>query len=74
MQKTLKPVNLSELITEDDSRKRIKADKIVFGGRFSGYFLICHPYGDNNPKQRELEGNAVALMAHVFMSLLLVYN
>ena len=38
----------------------------------SDYFLPCHPYGENIPKQREFEGNLVALMTHAFTSVLLV--
>ena len=57
---------------EDGSRKRRKFDEISVGGRFSDYLLPFNPYGDNNPKQREFEGNIVALMSHLFASLSLV--
>ena len=51
---------------DDGSRKRRKADEVSIGGRFSDYLLPCHPYGENHPKQRESEVNAVDLMAHAF--------
>ena len=61
-----------ELSMDDCSRKRRKADEVIVGGEFSYYPLPCHPYGENHTKQREFEGNSVALMAHAFMYLPLV--
>ena len=66
MWKTSHPDNTSELITDDGSRKWIKANEVSVGGRFSYYLLPCHPYGDNHPKQRSFEVNIVALVAHMF--------
>ena len=72
LRKTSHPEYLSAIITEYGSRKRRKAEKISVWGKFSDYLLPCHSYGDNNTKQREFEGNAIASMAHPFTSLLLV--
>ena len=74
LRKTSQPDNASELITYDGSIKRIKDNEVSVGGRLSYYLLPFHPYEDNNPKQRNFEGNAVALMAHEFTSLSLVEN
>ena len=40
----------------------------------SYYLVPCHPYGYKHPKHREFEVNIVALMAHAFTSLSLVYH
>ena len=74
LQKTSHPDDAYELSTDDGSRKRRKANEVSVGERLSDYLFPCHPYGDNHPKQRESEGNVVALMAHAFTSLLLVYH
>ena len=66
MRKTSQPDDASEISMDDGSRKRRKADEVSIGGRFSDYLLPCHPYGENHPKQREFEVNAVDLMAHAF--------
>ena len=71
MQNNSQPYDASEL-SDDGSRKRIKADEVSIGGRFSDYLVPCHPYGDKHPKQREFEVNIFALMTHVFTSLSLV--
>ena len=72
LRKTSQIDDAYELSMDDGSRKRGKADEVSVGGRFSDYLLPCHPYGDNHPKQREFEGNIVALMEHAFMLLSLV--
>ena len=46
--------------------------KVSVGGRLSDYLVLCNPYGDKHPNQREFELNIFALMAHVFTSRLLV--
>ena len=66
LRKTSQPDNASEISTYDGSRNRRNADEVSVGGRFSDCLLPCHPYGENNPKQREFEGNIVAFMAHAF--------
>ena len=72
LRKTSQLDNSSELSADAGSRKWRKDNKVSVGGRFSDYLLPCHPYVDNNPNQRESEGNIVALMAHTFTLLLLV--
>ena len=72
MQKNSHLDHVSELSTDDGSRKHRKANKVSVGVRLSDYLFPCHPYGDKNPKQKEFEVNIVALMAHVFTPLLLV--
>ena len=72
MQKNSQLDDASELSTDDSSRKRRKANEVSVGGRLSDYLVLCHPYGDKHPKQREFEVNIVALMAHAFTSLSLV--
>ena len=72
MRKTSHPDDASELSTDDGSRKRRNANKVSVWGRLLDYLLPCHPYGENHPKQREFEGNVVALLAHAFTLLSLV--
>ena len=72
LRKTLHPDDASDISTDDGIRKRRKSNKFSVGGRFSYHLLTCHTYGDNHPKQREFEGNFIALMSHEFTSLLLV--
>ena len=72
LRKTSHTEYLSEIITEDGSKNRRKAEKISVGGKWSDYLLPCHPYGGNNLNQRKFDGNVVTLMVHLFTSLLLV--
>ena len=72
LRKTSQPDDASELSTDGDSRKQRKGDEISVGSRFSDYLPPFRPYEDNNPNQRDFEVNSVALMVHVFKSLLLV--
>ena len=72
LRKTLQPDNASKLSTDNGRKKRRKADNLSVGGRLSDYLLPCHFYGDNNPNQREFEGNSVALMADEFTLLWLL--
>ena len=72
LRKSSQPDDASDLSMDDGSRKRRKSDEVSVGGRYSDYLLPCHPYGDNNPKQRDFEVNTVAFMVHVFTSLPLV--
>ena len=65
----MQPDDAYEISTDDGSRKRRKANEVSVGGRLSDYLFPCHPYGDNNPKQRDFEGYVVALIAHAFMLL-----
>ena len=51
--KTSQNDDTSELITDDEIRKRRNSDKISVGNIFSYYLLPYHPYGDNHPKQRD---------------------
>ena len=69
---TTQPDKTYELRTDDGSRKQRKADEVSVGDILLDYPLPYHNYGEKNPKQRESEGNFVALMAHVFTLLLLV--
>ena len=69
---TLQPDDAYEISTDDDSRKRRKFDKVSVVCRFSEYLLPCHPYEENHTKQREVEGNAISLMAHAFTLISLV--
>ena len=41
---------VSELSTDDGSRKRKKADEVSVGSRLSDYLLPGHPYGEKHPK------------------------
>ena len=73
-QNNSQPDDASEISMDDGSRNQRKADEVSVGSRLSYYLLLCHPYGDKHSKQRKFEINIVALMAHAFMSLLLVDN
>ena len=73
LRKASHPDDASELSTDDGSRNQRKADEVSGRGRFLYYLLPCHPYGDNHPKHRYFEVNFIALMAHAFTSLLLVF-
>ena len=70
--KTSQPEDESELIIDDGIRKWRKDNKVSVGVTFSDYLPPCHPYEDNRPKKRGFEVNIIALMAHAFMSLLLM--
>ena len=72
LQKTSHSDDAYELRTDGGIKNCREYDKVSVGGRLSDYILTYHPYGDNNPKQRNFERNAVALMAHEFTSLSLV--
>ena len=61
-----------EISTDDYSRKRRKVDKVSVVCILSEYLLPCHPYGENHTKHREVEVNAIALMAHAFTLISLV--
>ena len=52
----------SELSMDDGSIKRRKSDELSVGSRLSDYLLLCHPYGDKHPNQREFKVNIVSLM------------
>ena len=72
LRKTSQPDEAYELSTDDGSKKQRKADEVSVGDILLDYPLLYHNYGEKNPKQRESEGNFVALIAHVFTLLLLV--
>ena len=72
LRKTSHPEYASEISTDDGSRKRGNADEVSVGGTFSDYLLLCDTYGENNPKQREFEGNVISSMAHAFTLMSLV--
>ena len=65
------PDDASEL-SDDGIRKGRNDSKVSVGGRLSDYLIMCHPYGEKHPKEREFEVNIVALMAHAFTFLSLV--
>ena len=70
--KTSQPEDESELIIDDGIGKWRKDNKVSVGVTFSDYLPPCHPYEDNRPKKRGFEVNIIALMAHAYMSLLLM--